>query len=297
MEFQGSILSDSQRAHVMTTQTTTSSSTRTDTPLLTSPEVEAMRDRPWILALTRNGHMSEPVMGYVLSVAQRLGYGILAVHVDTMPLANQEKRSRLFAAAVGESVALLKERAGRLGLAVEHLQAAGRVGDLVARLCRARRRIDFVIIDQGIRLEEVLRQSPVPVFPVVNRQQRLFVRTFINTHNHKGVFAMATITSKRHIKNCLLFGSLTAGLYASVFAYQDLVMTWFSKGGVYALLPVATVFAVSYFHGNFTSAFWSALGIEASRAGAGRQTSTRPAVAEPAVAPRRDTRPRVQLNA
>ena len=282
----------------MTTQTTTtSSSTRTETPALTASRVEAPRDRPFILALTRNGHMSEPVMEYALRVAHRLGYGILAVHVDTMPLAKLEKRSHLFAAAVAESVALLREHADRLGLAVEHLQTAGRIGDLVARLCRARKRIDFVIIDKGIRLEEVTRQSPVPVFPVVNRQQSLFVRSFINKHTHKGVSAMATITSKRHVKHCLLFGSLTAGLYASVFAYQDLVMTWFSKGGVYALLPVATVFAVSYFHGNFTSAFWSALGIEASRAGAGRQTSTRPAVPEPAVAPRRDTRPRVQLNA
>ena len=211
----------------MTTQTTTTSSTRTETPALTASRVEAPRDRPFILALTRNGHMSEPVMEYALRVAHRLGYGILAVHVDTMPLAKLEKRSHLFAAAVAESVALLREHADRLGLAVEHLQTAGRIGDLVARLCRARKRIDFVIIDKGIRLEEVTRQSPVPVFPVVNRQQSLFVRTFINKYTHKGVSAMATITSKRHVKHCLLFGSLTAGLYASVFAYQDLVMTWF----------------------------------------------------------------------
>ena len=270
---------------------------RTQPQLQTPSPAEPQRDRPWILALTRNGHMSEPVMSYVVQLAHRLGCGILAVHVDTLPLVNEEKRSRLFAAAVGESVALLRERAGRLGLAVEHLQTAGRVGDLVGRLCRARRRIEFVIIDQGVRLEEVLRQSPVPVFPVVSSQKNLFARTFFNKNKHKGAFAMATITSRRHVRNCLVFGALTGGLYASVFAYQDLVMTWFSKGGVYALLPVATVFAVSYFHGNFTSAFWSALGIEASRKGVGRQTSTQPAVAEPAVAPRRDTRPRVQLNA
>ncbi len=61
----------------------------------------------------------------------------------------------------------------------------------------------------------------MPVFPVVNRQQSLFVRTFINKHTHKEFSAMATITTKRHVKHCLLFGSLTAGLYASVFAYQD----------------------------------------------------------------------------
>lgn len=95
----------------MTTQTTTtSSSTRTETPALTASRVEAPRDRPFILALTRNGHMSEPVMEYALRVAHRLGYGILAVHVDTMPLAKLEKRSHLFAAAVAESVALVSSQ-------------------------------------------------------------------------------------------------------------------------------------------------------------------------------------------
>ena len=81
----------------------------------------------------------------------------------------------------------------------------------------------------------------------------------------------ATTSIKRHVKNCLVFGALTAGLYASVFTHQDLVMKYFTKGGVYALLPVAVVFAVSYFHGNFTSSFWSVLGIEGSKATAPRK--------------------------
>ena len=104
---------------------------------------------------------------------------------------------------------------------------------------------------------------------------------------------MSTPSKKRHINNCFLFGSLTAALYAAVFAYQDLVMTYFTKGGAYALLPVATVFAVSYFHGNFTSSFWSALGIEASK----KTTEKRTEADRPVAAPRPDSRPRVQVNA
>jgi hypothetical protein len=254
-------------------------------------------ERQWIMAVTRNGHMSEHVMEYALNVAHRLGYGILAVHVDTMPLFNRERRGRLFGAAMRESAALFREKAGRMGVAVEHLDETGKIAAIVGRLCRAKKRIEFVVIDKGVRLEEILRQSPVPVFPVISGQQGLFIRTFINHTTKKGAFAMTTLSKKRHLNHCLLFGALTSGLYASVFAYQDVVMTYFSKGGLYAVLPVATVFAVSYFHGNFTSAFWSALGIEASKKVAVKRTAPEAAVGEAVVAPRPDTRPRLHLNA
>lgn len=256
-----------------------------------------LREQPWIMAVTRNGHMSEHVMEYALNVAHRLGYGILAVHVDTMPLFNRERRARLFAAAMGESTALFREKAAMMGVAVEHLAETGKIAAIVGRLCRAKRRIEFVVIDKGVRLEEILRQSPVPVFPVINCQQGLFIRAFIIHTTKKGAFAMTTISKKRHLNHCLLFGALTSGLYASVFAYQDLVMTYFSKGGLYAALPVATVFAVSYFHGNFTSSFWSALGIEASKKVAVKRPAPEATVGEAVVAPRPDTRPRLQLNA
>lgn len=104
---------------------------------------------------------------------------------------------------------------------------------------------------------------------------------------------MSTISKAHHVKNCCIFGALTAGLYAAVFTNQELVMKYFTKGGVYALLPVATVFAVSYLHGNFTGSFWSALGIEASKKTAEKRSEAERKV----VAPRPDTRPRAQVNA
>ena len=107
---------------------------------------------------------------------------------------------------------------------------------------------------------------------------------------------MSTISRKRHVKNCFVFGALTVGLYAAVFGNQGFVMTYFTKGGLYALLPVAVVFAVSYAHGNFTSSFWSALGIEGSKT-----TATKPAVIreDVTVSPevKKDIRPRAQVNA
>ena len=107
---------------------------------------------------------------------------------------------------------------------------------------------------------------------------------------------MSTTSKKRHFKSCVLFGALTTGLYASVFANQDAVMTYFTKGGVFALLPVALVFAVSYVHGNFSSSFWSALGIEGSQVTAAQRAQLDRA-AEEAAQPRKTSRPRAQLSA
>jgi hypothetical protein len=69
----------------------------------------------------------------------------------------------------------------------------------------------------------------------------------------------------RALKGTVIFGLLTAAVYAAIFLNSGQVMEYFTKGGAYALLPVGTAFLVSFAHGAFTSNFWSALGIEASK--------------------------------
>ena len=106
---------------------------------------------------------------------------------------------------------------------------------------------------------------------------------------------MSTTSRKRHVKNCFVFGALTVGLYAAVFTNQELVMTYFTKGGVFALLPVAVVFALSNVHGNFTSSFWSALGIEGSKVAATKQEDIRKDALDTTEV-RKDIRPRAQVS-
>jgi len=73
-------------------------------------------------------------------------------------------------------------------------------------------------------------------------------------------------------------------------------MTYFTKGGFYALLPVAVVFLVSYAHGNFTSSFWSALGIEGSKASATKHKDVRNKATDvPEI--KKDVRPRAEISA
>jgi hypothetical protein len=96
---------------------------------------------------------------------------------------------------------------------------------------------------------------------------------------------------KKALKSTILFGAITAAMYLAVFLNEGTVMTYFTKGGIYAALPVLTVFAVSFAHGAFTGSFWSALGIEASK------KVTRVEMPATKQVERVRPRPRVHLNA
>ena len=271
--------------------------TEKSTALLSGGSNAPAPKTPYILVVTRNGHMAEPVMDYAVNVADRLKYSILATHINTLPFFRDGgKRSVLFASSMQKSSLVFKKKGEARSVGVEHISASGKIGRVVKDLCRSKKHVEFVVIDQGISMKEVTSQSPVPVFSVIYSQAKAGRKTTHNRNFTQGVFRMSTPTSiKRHVKNCFVFGALTTGLYAAVFTHQELVMTYFTKGDVYALLPVAIVFAVSYFHGNFTSSFWSALGIEGSKATATKKADIRkdaPASADI----RKDTRPRAQVN-
>jgi hypothetical protein len=67
-------------------------------------------------------------------------------------------------------------------------------------------------------------------------------------------------------------------------------MQFFTKGGYYAALPIATVFVFSFAHGAFASSLWSVLGIEPLT----KQPAVRPRV--PAPRPAQRPRPRLRLS-
>lgn len=96
---------------------------------------------------------------------------------------------------------------------------------------------------------------------------------------------------KKLILRTLLYGAVTAAMYAAMFVNPGPVAELFARGGLYAALPIATVFAVSFAHGAFSSNLWSVLGIEAST----KQTVKRPTVSAPRPAQR--PRPRLRMSA
>lgn len=74
-----------------------------------------------------------------------------------------------------------------------------------------------------------------------------------------------THTKKKPIGKMLLFGIVSISLYVALLLNQDLISSNFTKGGLYALLPILTALTFSYIHGTFTGNFWTVLGIEASK--------------------------------
>lgn len=76
---------------------------------------------------------------------------------------------------------------------------------------------------------------------------------------------MATYDKKKPIGKTIIAGIVVIGLYALLLTHQDFVIANFSKGGLYAFLPIATAFVFSIVHGSFSGGFWTIVGIEAAK--------------------------------
>lgn len=242
-----------------------------------------------ILLITSNCQLTQPVMDYTVNVADRMNCKVLAVYVNSPAFWGSDDRHLLL--TIDRNAAEFKKKAATRGVEFEYVQESGRIDKVISRLCQIVKRVEFVLIDQGIKTEEAVSGSPVPVFNIVCTDSRTG-KTIENRQfkkHFKGEQNMKATSRKSHFLKTLIFGVMTAAFYAAVFSNSDFIMKYFTKGGLYTLLPVATVFAFSYAHGSFTSHFWSALGIEGSKSTA--QTTVKPTKK---AEKRPDTRPRVQ---
>lgn len=70
---------------------------------------------------------------------------------------------------------------------------------------------------------------------------------------------------KKPVGKMVLFGICSTIMFGAVIAQQGLITAYFTRGALYAALPIAGAFAISYIHGHFTGYFWSVLGIEARK--------------------------------
>jgi hypothetical protein len=70
---------------------------------------------------------------------------------------------------------------------------------------------------------------------------------------------------KKPLGKMLVYGALSAALYAALLSNQAAITALFTRGAWYAALPIATAFAISFVHGGFTNYFWSVMGIEATK--------------------------------
>jgi len=248
-----------------------------------------------ILLVTRGSRLAEPVMDYAVNVADRMNCKILATYVNTLPLfGSGDIYHKQFAAAIEQNASEFKERAVTRGVDFEYVQESGKISKIISRLCRIVKRIEFVLIDQGIKIEEAAFGSPVPVFNIVCADSRTGKMTG-NRRADKKILEKrnsASLNKKSYWLKTLVFGTIIGGLYAALFTNFELVMQYVTRGGIYALLPVASAVVFLYVHGAFFSNFRSALGIEGSKV-----TVLKKVEESKSVDKRSDTKPRVQTGA
>lgn len=241
-----------------------------------------------ILVVGQGEPFPEEAMDYALQVAERLGFELVAVSVSPDP---EEVGPYLtpyrkyleddFIRRASLAANIFREKALAKGLNFRHLVRFGDLAQVVERLPLEIRRVEFVLDASGGQGNLVCDLVNLPCFTLTPKAKpQVFDRQKIHERSW----------SMRPIGKTIAFGLATATLYAAVFWQRDVVMQFFTRGGWYAALPVATVFLFSFVHGAFANYFWQALGVEALK----KVVTSRPPVAK---RPRRRPRPTLRLNA
>jgi TRAP-type C4-dicarboxylate transport system permease small subunit len=72
-------------------------------------------------------------------------------------------------------------------------------------------------------------------------------------------------THKKPYLKALIFGVISITSYIILFQNVELVMDNFTRGGIYAALPVGSVFYFSFLHGAFASNVLEVVGLQAKK--------------------------------
>jgi hypothetical protein len=215
-----------------------------------SPEIERAGFRK-ILIVARDDTFSVDVMDYAIHLAERLDYGLVALSVHDGWSGKKPGRGAL------KTASDFKRKAGLRGIHCHHIIKHGETGLAVEEVKHEIKRVELVITDVGVDREEVAREVTIPMFSVVCDSFELEGGKIMESNQGGG--------KKRLLTSTIGYGAASAVLYAAVFMNSDTVMQYFTKGGMYAALPIATVFFFSFAHGAFASNLWSLLGIEAMK--------------------------------
>ena len=240
-----------------------------------------------ILVVSKDYAFSNGVVDYAANLSQRLGYDIIAMSVNPglgtsgkfFSPYNQHLRGKFTQRAQEAWVPVASELASQ-GIKSEHVVKFEGLSGAIKDLNHEIKRIDFVITDSGIKDQEITGEIPLPVFSISGYQGEKVMAQDHHETAHRGKLIRSTIG----------LGLASAALYAAVFTNTGTIMTYFTKGGIYAALPIVTVFAFSFVYGPFTSNLWSLLGIEATKKVQPRVAPTRPAQ-------RKRPRPQLHLDA
>ncbi len=195
-----------------------------------------------ILVVTRKSRVAPAVMSYSVNLAARLGSKILVAYINTLPqLWDGGVRFRMLSVAVAESRSTFKCMAEEYGVTCDTIIENGRVTDVVNRLCQIVRRIDFIVINQSPGLSETMIEAPLPIFTLSETQTNEKTGSSGRMQSERGCWQDQSGSGRRdHVLKALLMGVITAVLYGIVGWQNDLIMDYWTRGGVYAALPATT---------------------------------------------------------
>jgi hypothetical protein len=268
-------------------QSTNSTPTSPMRPLTASAGSETLslpQENRKILIVSREARFSESVVNYAVNLAERLGYDLIALNVgsgSTKGLLQSPYgyfQGEKFKSSAKKAAARIEGRLKTKGLGFEHLVRFGEVGPAVEALNHEKKRIEFVLNASEISEAEMMGGVSLPVFTIKGNQGDI-------------VMAKETTRGGKLIGKTIAYGLATAALYAGIFWNSDSIMSYFTRGGWYAALPVATVFLVSYVHGTFSHNVWEVMGIRAPQ----KTVQPQPKATQRPVR-RQRPRPRLSLN-
>jgi hypothetical protein len=138
-------------------------------------EVMRQRGQRKILVVTREDAFTEPVMEYAISLAERMGYELIALNVggaasDKAASGYQQHMQEEYERRAAAAFAVLKHKAAARNIAVTHVVKFGDVGAAVADINREYRRVELMITDSRAREEEVAARVNLPVFSLKTHQ-------------------------------------------------------------------------------------------------------------------------------
>jgi hypothetical protein len=209
-----------------------------------------------ILVVGEKGFFAEDIINYSVHLAERLGYDLAALSVDT------QYEGRAFEKRSAESAGRLCESAARHGI---HCSPAARSGDIefaVEDTIHEIKRVEIVVMESGTNSESI-RNISVPVVNVLSGSK---------SKGGSSMTAGSESSKAVVIGKTAIYGVLSAAFCSAVFMESDAITQLFARGGWYATLPIATVLAFSFVHGAFAHNLWSALGVEAYKRDQVRRT-------------------------
>jgi hypothetical protein len=132
-------------------------------------EVMRQRGKRKILVVSREDAFTEPVMEYATSLAERMGYELIALNVggqasDKAASGYQQHMQEEYERRAAANVAVLRQKAAARNIALTHVVKFGDVGAAVADINREYRRVELMITDSRAREEEVAARVNMPVF-------------------------------------------------------------------------------------------------------------------------------------